>query len=766
MGRFHTDLGLTNTAQEAELPLPEVITKAATSSRPLPAKGVIMHIALQGCLKSGDIPYGVTSDTGGHIRYLLELVEALSKQPDITHQIVVTRAFDAPHLGPEYARLEEQLAPQVTLWRCRGASSEYLPKEALWQEVPVLVDSLLDRMHRENIYPDLIHAHYADAGVVAMKLKTALGIPYTFTAHSLGATKARHKPDRTCAADLRRRIRMEELALSGADRLIASSWHEARIQYGMYRHHDPEKTLVNPPGCNLASFRTPAPTQAMEEVDSELRRFLKRPDLPCLLAIARPVEKKNLCALVKAYAEDPWLREQTNLVIYAGTRSSIDNGEAENRKVWAQLLKLIDDYDLYGHVAYPKHHELRQVPAIYQWAASRRGVFVNPALNEPFGLTLLEAAASGLPVVATREGGPVDILRHCEHGVLIPPTDTGAIARACRQILGDEDTWQKYSANGRNNVGYYSWSRHATQYLKDAAFALKSRPTRPAAGRKITHMLATDMDGTLLGDPQGLERLTKWLSHNRHFLFVVATGRSARDALAELKAWGAPLPDLLIADVGSSIYQVDEQGALKGIHEWQQKLSKNWRRDLCLQILDGHPALTRQSDRHQSRFKLSYFIHKASRGRADVLRQELENGLARAALKARVVCSHGNLLDVLPVGGGKAAAVDFVCQQYDIPRGHLVTAGDSGNDLDLLEEAGFGIVVANHTRELSALKKDLHHIHWARAASAAGVMEGLQLFHSDCWSSGPVLIPSASATTGRSGPDRLTGGTAELEAGA
>lgn len=70
--------------------------------------GLIMHIALQGCLKAGPIPYGLTADTGGHIRYLLELVAALAECPEVSHQIIVTRAFDEPHLGAEYNRQEEK----------------------------------------------------------------------------------------------------------------------------------------------------------------------------------------------------------------------------------------------------------------------------------------------------------------------------------------------------------------------------------------------------------------------------------------------------------------------------------------------------------------------------------------------------------------------------------------------------------------------------------------------------------------------------------
>ncbi|MEX2476016.1 HAD-IIB family hydrolase [Marinobacter sp.] len=689
-----------------------------------------MHIALQGCLKSGSIPYGRTADTGGHIRYLLELVEALSQRPEISHQIVVTRAFDAPHLGPEYARLEEPLGQNATLWRCRGASSEYLPKEALWRELPPMVDSLMARMRREGVHPDLIHAHYADAGVMAMRLKAAFGIPYVFTAHSLGAPKSKHVPrERVVPAELRRRIRFEELVLKNADGVIASSEHEARVQYGMYRHHDLHKTQVNPPGCDVNSFRKPASPETISQVDAELRRFLRHPDRPCLLAIARPVEKKNLCALVKAYGENSRLREQANLVIYAGTRRNIDTRETEARQVWDRLIQLIDEYDLYGDVAYPKHHEFEQVPAIYQWAAKRHGVFVNAALNEPFGLTLLEAAAAGMPVVATREGGPVDIIHRCQHGLLVPPTDIQAIANACQHLLEDGLAWKRYSACGHRNVDFYSWSRHAGQYLRDTGFLSHQIYPQDKEFQFAPGLLATDMDGTLLGHRDGLEQLKNWLRQNPHCLFVIATGRSLRDALRELETWGAPRPDILVADVGSSVYQFDDSGKPRPMKDWQRQLTGDWHRARCQRLLDDHPALVQQPGRAQSRFKLSYFIRQSrlvnmgltARG----LVNELEQSMAMAGHAARLVCSHGNLLDVLPLHSGKALAVDFIRNQYGIEHPEVVTAGDSGNDLDLLRHAAFGIAVANHTDELNALC-GYRNIYWARAAGAAGIMEGLR----------------------------------------
>src|SRR5690606_16023806 len=114
--------------------------------------------------------------------------------------------------------------------------------------------------------------------------------------------------------------------------------------------------------------------------------------------------------LLDAYGQSPELQDLANLVIVAGSRDDVEEMDKGPRGVLTDLLLRIDRYDLYGKVAYPKRHEPDEVPEIYRAAARSGGVFVNPALTEPFGLTLLEASASGLPVVATDDGGPREIL--------------------------------------------------------------------------------------------------------------------------------------------------------------------------------------------------------------------------------------------------------------------------------------------------------------------------------------------------------------------
>ena len=77
-----------------------------------------------------------------------------------------------------------------------------------------------------------------------------------------------------------------------------------------------------------------------------------------------------------------------------GNRDNIDSMASGSQKVLNQVLKLIDTYDLYGSVAYPKQHQQSDISDIYRLPLRTRGVFTNVALQEPFGLTVIEVCGS------------------------------------------------------------------------------------------------------------------------------------------------------------------------------------------------------------------------------------------------------------------------------------------------------------------------------------------------------------------------------------
>uniref|UniRef100_A0A0D9XQM6 sucrose-phosphate synthase n=1 Tax=Leersia perrieri TaxID=77586 RepID=A0A0D9XQM6_9ORYZ len=97
------------------------------------------------------------------------------------------------------------------------------------------------------------------------------------------------------------------------------------------------------------------------------------------------------------------------------------------------------------------------------------GVFINPALVEPFGLTIIEAAAYGLPVVATKNGLPVDILEVLSNGLLVDPHDAPAITGALLSLLAEKSRWSECRRNGLQNIHRFSWPPHCRLYLSHVA---------------------------------------------------------------------------------------------------------------------------------------------------------------------------------------------------------------------------------------------------------------------------------------------------------
>ncbi|QUS37127.1 glycosyltransferase [Falsirhodobacter algicola] len=388
----------------------------------------IMHIALGGCFRPPPVCYGLTEDTGGHIAYVLSAAMAQSRKARIS---IVTRAFD-DH-GPDYAAVETPVAPGVTIRRIRGGSSAYLTKSALWDDLRNMRRSFAALLDRQR--PDIIHAHFADAAELALDIAGPRGIPVVYTPHSLALDKT---------APEARRIRAERRAIRECAAVIVSSADEVERQVHSYA---PEVQAIR---------IAPGPTARSPGALPELA--LDDPDRPMILSIARPVAKKNLAALVRAYAGSA-LKDRANLVILAGQHATL---EPEAHGVLDGLRQA--GAGLGGRFALPPAHDGGHVAALYARAAQTGGVFVNPALFEPFGLTLLEAAAAGLPVVATRHGGPSRIVAELGNGALVDP-EPGPIAQACLALLDDRAGWSAAAANGLARIGRYSWERYAEETL-------------------------------------------------------------------------------------------------------------------------------------------------------------------------------------------------------------------------------------------------------------------------------------------------------------
>ena len=663
----------------------------------------IVHIALGGCLKAPPVAYGLTEDTGGHIAYVLGAARAQGAVPGVEVEIV-TRRFGEPALGPEYDVAAEAVAPGVTIRRLTTARPGYLCKDDLTDELPSFTEALLAHVGAHGA-PDVLHAHFADAAGAALAVRARFGTPVVYTAHSLALDKRA-----ACGgSSLRARIARESRAIAEADAVIASSRDEAERQVASYGGVRPGRVHKIPPGVE------PMPERPdLAAAERLLSPFLREPGRPLILAIARPVRKKNLPALIDVYAETPGLADAADLAIVAGLRDGVDDGPEEQVEVHRALLAAVDRHGLWGRVALPRRHAPEDVPALYALAAARRGVFVNPALTEPFGLTLLEAARAGLPVVATDRGGPPDILARLGHGLTADPRDHAAFGGAIARLLTDERLWDLAHATALARADRLDWSRHA-----EASLALCRSLTAPRAvpeGRR--GMLCSDIDATLTGSRAGALRFAAW-AERRDRPFVVATGRTMTEARSVLRRWALPEPDAWITSTGSEIYLRGPDGQPDADEDWLAHIAAGWAPDRIDAVALTLPGIRPQAAIEQRAFKRGYVVDAPGRT------EELRAALGAAGLPARLIFSHGDLLDVLPARAGKSAAMAWVAGRLGVPPERVVATGDSGNDLDMLASAALGVIVGR-SPELASLD-GRPNVRRARAPFADGVLEALRM---------------------------------------
>ncbi len=433
-------------------------------------------------------------DFGGQLVYVREIARALSEAGHSAD--ILTRRIADPD-WPEFESETDSYPgfPNIRILRIPCGPDHFLPKEELWPYLGKWVERVARFYEEEGSWPDLWTGHYADGGLCAALLEEKSGVPFTFTGHSLGAQKLdqllRNTGNETSEASLAAvdshynfgaRIDAERTAMARASAIITNSSIERYEQYGhpAYRSvADPEsdeRFTVIPPGVNLEIFSAQARSSWEDEVLGKIHQALERDvlpgrrKLPAVIAWSRLDPKKNHLALVRAFAERSELREKANLfMITRGLDDPLrDPGSAneEQQKVLRSLVAVVEEANLWGSVSAFDLSGQTALAALYRWGAATGGVFCLPAEHEPFGMSVVEAMAVGLPVVVTENGGPYEITAGGESGLLANPDNPVQIADQLLRLLSDSKTWQTYADRGRKRIQErYSWHRAAEGYI-------------------------------------------------------------------------------------------------------------------------------------------------------------------------------------------------------------------------------------------------------------------------------------------------------------
>ena len=715
----------------------------------------IALINIHGLIKGSGLEIGRDSDNGGQTKYLFELAESLSNHEQIEYVHIFTRLIDDPNLSQDYNLPVEIINEKLDIRRINFGGKRYKMKEQLWEHLDDFVNSAVQHIKAHNIFPDWIHSHYGDAGYCAVELSTILNVPFAHTGHSLG----KHKLQKLLAAGMskeeaekkfkfNKRIFAEEAVLAMSEFIVTSTEQEIST-YDVYENCALAQYNVLPPGIDTSKFtpyyqkefkdkaRQQSELQRKYWVSESIEKFLSNPHKPVIMALSRPDRRKNLNSLIEVYGKDKELQSLANLVIFAGIRKDINTMPDSEKEVLTNMLLAMDKYDLYGKIAIPKKHDVEhEVATIYKYCAEKRGVFVNLTDHENFGLTLIEAASTGLPVVATQNGGPAEIIPKCENGFLVDPQDFGQIKQSIIDIITREERWKNFSNKGILNVrSFFSWESHVDTYMKWVSENLehssgvgikKQQYPGVNTGRlrnNINKLFATDIDGTLISPKHnhpGIERLKKYLDNRSNSTaFALATGRNLPLVREVLEDFDLPVPDVVISSVGTEIHYLSKNHEFVPDKGWAKYLSSRWDRESIVNRLESIPWLSKQEEEAQNPFKVSYYFEQSNYDE-DQLKQVLD----RLYPQVSVIPSHGRYLDILPKRASKGNALKFLCQKWSIPMQNVYAAGDSGNDLDMFRGPIKGIIVGNKSEELEGLSPN-KNLYLANGIAAEGICEGL-----------------------------------------
>jgi D-inositol-3-phosphate glycosyltransferase len=368
-----------------------------------------------------------SADAGGMNVYVRELVAALAQAgidcttyvrrwaEGLPDEVMVEPGFRVVHID---------------------AGNPSLPKESLPEVVDRFADGVRDHLDRGE-GADVIHANYWLSGVAGHRLKHEMGLPLVTTFHTLARVKAE-----TGDPEPERRDRAEASILGCADAICVSCTEEESQVVRLYGQ-PPGRLEIVAPGV-LHAFFSPGDKRGA-------RRAFGLGDHPVLLFAGRIQPLKGVDVAVRALAELP--QRDAVLVVIGGASGT--EGEAEV----ARLERLARSLGVWERIRFvpPQPHHL-----LSSWYRTADVVLV-PSRSESFGLVALEAAACGIPVVASAVGGLLTLVDHGETGYLVEGRDPSQFAAYVSGLLQDPVRAAAMGALAHQRSMRYTWSLAAAR---------------------------------------------------------------------------------------------------------------------------------------------------------------------------------------------------------------------------------------------------------------------------------------------------------------
>lgn len=388
-------------------------------------------------------------DAGGQNVFVDQLARAVARQEA---EVVVHTRRESPEL-PEWVAA----APGVVVHHVAAGPPRPLAKDDLLQHMPVFASELSRAWERRR--PDIVHAHFWMSGLASLAAAGPRGLPVVQTFHALGVVKRRHQGERDTSPPTR--LAEERRIIQQANRILATCSDEAfeLVRLGA----SPGRISVIPSGVDVSLFRPGGATRP------------RRPGWSRVVIVSRLVERKGIGNVITALADVP----ECELLVAGGPPlpELIADPEAARFLGLAQRLGLSDRVHFIGGLA------RQQVPELIRSA----DVVACVPWYEPFGMVALEAAACGVPVLASAVGGLVDTVVDGATGVHVAPRDPAAVARALNDLLAAPER--------RRALGSQAASRARERYSWDGVAAATLAAYREASAEETACRLTAKAPG-------------------------------------------------------------------------------------------------------------------------------------------------------------------------------------------------------------------------------------------------------------------------------
>jgi D-inositol-3-phosphate glycosyltransferase len=293
-----------------------------------------------------------------------------------------------------------------------------LPKEQLLPHMDAFAHFMIDFMKKEATPYNVVHANFFMSGLVGLHIKRALGVPLVTTFHALGRVRRLHQGESDGFPDAR--FAIEDDLVRHSDSVIAECPQDENDLIHLY-DADPARIDLVPCGFDRNEFHPLERASARERLGWPQDKFI-------VLQLGRMVPRKGVDNVVRALGLCVH-EHQEDADLYVAGGNSDEANEIATPEI-GRLRGIARECAVEDRVHFVGRHGRSTLKHFYNAA----DVFVTTPWYEPFGITPLEAMACGRPVIGADVGGIRYSVAHEETGLLVPPKDPAALARALVRI--------------------------------------------------------------------------------------------------------------------------------------------------------------------------------------------------------------------------------------------------------------------------------------------------------------------------------------------